>query len=506
MQSTETSTPDPKAQMVNSLIGFLKQNEAVLKSFILSQQAPAKDQIAKAGLTFGGNIGTYTPVDPSAPVRSSDVAIFCTRIDRALEYSIDEGRHEDLYGVFTPSPEDGSKFLMEAFSILENGLVKVDPMIDDSYKWEPIRKRMISSRVKVLVALSMVSPAIRDRCEILQRDLQSILLEDERSIKCMMMYVDVIYEATLKHVNTEFDRDVFYNVIARRKFSTVERKLRKNLWDYDEAILSNVVSIIDTNFKELKNLTGSSERTAFESTLKILTTFLNEMHPLVQRNIRMDPQFLQNDVKVYINTLVKAYVPEVRSTDPLTDHFTFLTDASTCQNEKLPTKFEILNQLFDTPSFTEKQKMVASFVKSMTPESRSKIQSGLKGLVSRLDGANAAIARSVKFLVAMLDTPDLSVTDLLSVAMSEVSEVGAFFAPPAWLHNLGKKSPPLTHTDIVSGSVGKAPPKATKASWWKRNKESTLPILTDLSSTKVSPSAPLLSPLKDIWEVPLHFL
>ena len=186
-----------------------------------------------------GTSGRTPPVDPSAPVQSSDVAIFCTRIDRALEYSIDEGRHEDLYGVFTPSPEDGSKFLMEAFSILENGLVKVDPMINDSYKWEPIRKRMISSRVKVLVALSMVSPAIRDRCEILQRDLQSILLEDERSIKCVMMYVDVIYEATLKHINTEFDRDVFYNVIARRKFSTVERKLRKNLWNYDEAILSN---------------------------------------------------------------------------------------------------------------------------------------------------------------------------------------------------------------------------------------------------------------------------
>ena len=481
MQSTEGS-PDPKAQLGSKLISFLKHNEAMLKSFILSQQPPSKDQMTKAGPTLGDSIGTYTPVDPSAAVQSSDVALFCTRIDRALEYSIDEGSHQDLYGVFTPSPEDASKFLMEAFSIVDDGLLKVEPMIDDFYKWEPIRKRMISSRVKVLVALSMVSPAIRDRCDILQRDLQSILLEDKRSIKCMMMYVDIVYEATLKHINTEFDRDVFYNVIARRKFSTVERKLRKNLWDYDEAILANLVSIIDTNFKELKNLNGSSERTAFESTLKILTTFLNEMHPLVQRNIRLDPQFLQNDVKVYINTLVKAYVSEVRSSDPLTDHFTFLTDASTCQNEKMPTKFEILTQLFDTPSFTEKQKLVATFVKSLTDESRSKIQNGLKGLVSRLDGApsGVAIARSVRFLIAMLDTPDASVTDLLGIAMSEASEAGAFFAPPAWLQNLGKKPP------------AEAPPRK---SWWKRKKEPTEP-----GSTKVYPSAP--SEMTPIQEEP----
>ena len=137
--------------------------------------------------------------------------------------------------------------------------------------------------------------------------------------------------------------------------------------------------------------------------------------------------------------------------------------------------------------------MVASFVKSMTPESRSKIQSGLKTLVSRLDGANAAIARSVKFLVAMLDTPDLSVTDLLGTAMSEDSEFGAFFAPPAWLQSLGKKSPPLTM------SVGEAPPKATKASWWKRNKdERKAPTEKNTSDVvEVSPSAPPISPIAD---------
>ena len=483
--TTETSTPDPKAQLGNSLIGFLKHNEAVLKSFILSQQPPSKDHVAEPGMSFGG-IGTYTPVDPSVPVQSSDVAMFCTRIDRALEYSIDEGKYQDLYGVFTPSPDDASKFLMEAFSIVERGLVKVEPMMDDFYKWEPIRKKMISSRVKVLVALSMVSPAIRDRCDILQRDLQSILLDDERSIKLMMMYVDIIYEATLKHLNTELDRDVFYSVIARRKFSTVERKLRKNLWNYDEAILTNLVSIISTNFKELKNLTASQERSAFESTLRILMTFLNEMHPLVLKNIRMDPQFLQNDVKVYINTLVKAYVPEVRSSDLLTDHFTFLTDVSTCQNKNkklLPTKFEILTQLFDTPNFNEKQKTVAAFVKSLAPESRSKIQSGLKTLLSRLDGANVPIIRSVRFLVAMMDTPDSSVTDLLDAAMSDVSEVGAFFAPPAWLQNLVKK--PSTE----------APPKA---SWWKRNKEQQRvpPEGSTADTVETHPSGPSSPPVE----------
>ena len=105
----ETSTPDPKAQMGNRLITFLKHNEAVLKSFILSQKPPSKEQVAKVGVTVGEGIGTYTPVDPSLPVQSSDVAMFCTRIDRALEYSLDEGKYRDLYGVFTPSPDDATR-------------------------------------------------------------------------------------------------------------------------------------------------------------------------------------------------------------------------------------------------------------------------------------------------------------------------------------------------------------------------------------------------------------
>ena len=62
--STETSTPDPKAQLGNKLISFLKHNEAVLKSFILSQQPPTKEQIAKPGVILGGNIGTYTTCGP----------------------------------------------------------------------------------------------------------------------------------------------------------------------------------------------------------------------------------------------------------------------------------------------------------------------------------------------------------------------------------------------------------------------------------------------------------
>lgn len=473
----ETSTPDPKAQMGNKLITFLKHNEAVLKSFILSQKPPSKEQVAKIGVTVGEGIGTYTPIDPSLPVQSSDVAMFCTRIDRALEYSIDEGKYRDLYGVFTPSADDASKFLMDAFTIVESGLVKVDPMIDDFYNWEPVRKKMVSSRAKVLVALSMVSPAIRDRCDILQRDLQSILLDDERSVKCMMMYVDIIYEATLKHINTEFDRDVFYNVIIRRKFSMVERKLRKYLWNYDEAILTNLVSIISTNFEELKNLTASSERSAFESTLRILMTFLNEMHPLVLKNIRMDPQFLQTDVKEYINTLVKAYVPEVRTSDPLTDHFMYLTDASACQDKKLPTKFELLSQLFMS-RFNEKREAVSNFVKSMEPESRSKIQNGLKTLISKLGDASIPIKRSVRFLVAIMDTPDASGSDLLDAALSEVSEVGAFFTPPAWLQNLGKKpsteDPPrasLLKKGIAMDDLRGESPAPNKTSWWKRNKE-----------------------------------
>ena len=456
MQSTETSTPDPKAQMVNSLIGFLKQNEPVLKSFILSQQAPAKDQIAKAGPTFGGNIGTYTPVDPSAPVRSSDVAIFCTRIDRALEYSIDDDEYGDLYGVFTPSPEDASKFLMEAFSIVGEGLVEIEPMLDDFYKWDSVRKRMISSRVKVLVTMSMVSPAIRDRCDILQRDLQSILSEDDRSIKTMMMYVDVIYEATLKHINTELDRDVFYSVIARRKFSVVERKLRKYLWSYDESILANLVSIIETNSKELKDMNGSSERSAFESTLNVLESFLNEMHPLVLKNIRMDPQFLKNDVKDYISSLIRAYVPEIRSSDPFSDYFTFLVDSSTCETEQLQKQFDISNQIRDNPTFLQKKETVSTFVKSMSADSRSKIQSELKGLVSRIDGARVPVVRSVKYLVAMLDSPDASVDKLMDEAMSDTSEIKAFFAPQTRVQHSVKTTP------------AEAP---SKSSWWKRKKE-----------------------------------
>ena len=421
---TTDSTAIREASLGNAIVAFLKSNEASLKSFILAKQQPPVGQVREKGPTFS-KIGTYTPMDEAALIPGSSIAMFCTRIDRPLEYAIENDKYTDLYGVFVPNSSDASQFLMEVYSVVGTEHKPIKPMLTDLYRWEPIRKKMVSERVEVLVALNIVSPIIRERCEILQRDIESILEEDKRSIKTMLKYVDILYEATLKHMNTNLDRDVFYTVITRRKFADVERHLRKYLWNYSELVLANLVSIIQKSRTDLQNLQSSSERSAFASTLNVLISFLNEMHPLILKNIRLDPQHVKEDIRVYLNTLIKAYIPTTTTSDPLSDHFIFLTDSSMCRPEsgQLPTKLELLADLFVSPVFLEKQEAVSTFVKDMPTESRTSIHDGLKELLSKIHDTNIAYIRSVRYLVVLLEMPDAAASDLMDAAMkTDVSE------------------------------------------------------------------------------------
>ena len=456
---TTDSTAVREASLRNSIVAFLKSNEASLKSFILAKQQPPVGQVREKGPTFS-KIGTYTPMDEAALIPGNSIAMFCTRIDRPLEYAIENDKYTDLYGVFVPNSSDASQFLMEVYSVVGTEHKPIKPMLTDLYRWEPIRKKMVSQRVEVSVALNIVSPIIRERCEILQRDIESILEGDKRSIKTMLKYVDILYEATLKHMNTNLDRDVFYTVITRRKFADVERHLRKYLWDYSELVLANLVSIIQKSRTDLQNLQSSSERSAFASTLNVLISFLNEMHPLILKNIRLDPQHVKEDIRVYLNTLIKAYIPATSTSDPLSDHFIFLTDSSICRPEsgQLPTKLELLADLFVSPVFLEKQKAVSAFVKDMPTESRTSIHNGLKELLSKIHDTNIAYIRSVRYLVVLLEMPDAAASDLMDVAMkTDVSEsrglldflsIGGPAIPPSKLPSstLKNKPEPLNST------------------------------------------------------------